>query len=250
MNKLAVVIATYCRPDGSTPFYLDRTLTSIDNQTFKDYVVYVVGDAYANEQELRDIVSKHPKTICLNLDRSPERERYGFGNMKMWCAGGVTAANTGIDRALSDGFEYICHQGHDDLWEANHLEVINKMIDAHQPLFCCTLSTYGKHILPPFPETHEIIPYFPIDGGMIASTACIKYTETKLRVVDRFHTEGIVSPADAYLWECLRNELKATGRNGYVTTTITAHHDEEGYAMRTNQVEKHAKSVNHHRRRI
>lgn len=234
--KLAIVIATYQRPDGKTPFYLDRTLSSIDTQTHKDYHVYVVGDAYENESELREVVSRHPNTSCFNLDVSPERERYGFGNMKIWCSGGVTAANKGIDIALTDGYEYICHQGHDDLWENNHLECINTIIEQKQPIFCCTLSTYGKTILPPFPIKNKIIPYYPVDGGMIASTACIKYTDTNLRVVDRFHTEGIVSPADAYLWECLRKEMRSTGKEGYVMTTVTCHHDEEGYAMRTNQI--------------
>jgi glycosyltransferase involved in cell wall biosynthesis len=247
---LATIISTYQRPDGKTPFYLDRTLTCIDNQTHTDHVTYVIGDAYQNYDELRAICDKHKDVICINLDKSPERERYGFGNMKIWCAGGVTAVNTGIAMALEDGCEYICHQGHDDLWENNHLETINKIIEQYQPIFCCTLSTYGQAILPPFPVTNEILPYFPIDGGMIASTACIRYSETKLRVMDRFHVEGIVSPCDAYLWEQLRNEMIATGKKGYVATTVTAHHDEEGYAMQTNQVQRHEKSTHHHRRRV
>jgi glycosyltransferase involved in cell wall biosynthesis len=234
--RIAVVIATYQRPDGKSAMYLDRTIESIDKQSFRDYHVYVVGDAYADEALLMSIVGKHPNTTCFNLDVSPERERYGFGNMKIWCAGGVTASNKGVELALADGYEYICHQAHDDLWEANHLDTINKVIESKSPLFCCTLSTYGKHILPPHKATNEIIPYYPIDGGMVASSACVKYSDTKLRVVDRFFTEGIVSPCDAYLWEQLRNELKAKGLTGYLATTITCHHDEEGYAMNRNQI--------------
>lgn len=236
--RLAVVISTYYRPDGRTPEYLTRTLACIANQTHKDYTVYVVGDAYENEKELRSIVDSFPQTKCFNLDRSPERERYGFGNQMMWCAGGVTAVNTGIVHALNDGYEYICHQAHDDLWEVNHLEVINRMVEDKEPIFCCTLSTYGKYILPPYPANGSTIEYYPIDGGMIASSACVRYTHTKLRVVDRLHTEGIMSPCDAYLWEQLRNEMKATGQKGYLACTITCHHDEEGYAMNRNQIKK------------
>jgi hypothetical protein len=82
---------------------------------------------------------------------------------------------------------------------------------------------------------------------MIASVSCVKYTETKLRVMDRFHEEGIISPLDAYFWEQLRNEMIATGRKGYVATTVTGHHDEEGYAMQTNQIQQHARANRRHR---
>ena len=230
---IAVVIATYQRPDGQSPMYLERVLNSIDSQTYRDYQVYLIGDAYKDEAELKAIAKKHIGIKCVNLERSVERERYGLGNMAMWCAGGVTAANTGIDMALKDGYEYIAHQAHDDWWSPNHLTVLNEMIQKYQPVFCCTLSTYfGKHVMPGFPITNEILEYYPVDGGMIASSACVRYSQTKLRVMDRLHVEGIMSPNDAYLWEQLRNEMKATGQQGYVTTTITCHHDEEGSAMR------------------
>jgi glycosyltransferase involved in cell wall biosynthesis len=231
--NIAVVIATYQRPDGRTPFYLNRTLASIDAQAWRDYRVYVVGDAYANDAELRAVVARYSQMVCHNLAHSPERERYGVGNMKMWCAGGVTAANTGIDMALSDGYQFVAHQGHDDTWEPNHLATLNNMIEVYQPVFCCTLSTYfGRHILPNLPANGAVLPFYPIDGGMIASSACVKYTDTRLRVMDRLHVEGVMSPCDAYLWEQLRNELKANNKTGYITATVTCHHDEEGYVMR------------------
>ena len=247
MPKLAIVISTYRRPDGKTPFYLNRTLDYIDAQTFGDYHVYVVGDAYDDAFELHTIIKNHKNVTADNLTVSPERERYGFGNMKIWCAGGVTAVNRGIDLALADGYEYICHQSHDDVWDIYHLAEINSIIEQYNPIFCCTLSTYGKHILPPYPEDGNIIEYYPIDGGLIAQSTCVRYSHTKLRPIDRFFTEGIVSPCDAYLWEQLRNEMKATGQKGYLKCRITCHHDEEGYAMNTNQVEKHARVSKRHR---
>jgi len=234
--KLAIIIATYERPDKRTPFYLERTLSSIDRQIFRDYEVYLIGDAYRNDVELKTIVKRHIGIRCINLEHSVERERYGLNNMKIWCSGGVTAVNKGIEMALADGYEYICHQAHDDWWEPNHLSVINKMVEEKNPIFCCTLSTYfNVNIMPgPFPISNEILSYYPIDGGMIASSACVKYTDTKIRVMDRLHVEGIMSPCDAYLWEQLRNEMKITGKEGWVTTTVTCHHDEEGSAMRQN----------------
>ena len=235
--KLAIIVTTYQRPDGRTPYYLHKTLSCVDNQTFRDYRIFLIGDAYGNPSELKRIARGHKQITYHNNPTSPERNRYGLGNMEIWCAGGVTAANTGIEMALNEGYEYICHLAHDDIWEMNHLEVINTMVEAKEPIFCCTLSTYFKdNIMPgPFTINGDILPYYPIDGGMIASSACVKYSDTKIRVVDRFYTEGIMSPADAYLWECLRKEMLDTGKKGYVATIITCHHDEEGYAIRARE---------------
>lgn len=227
---IAIVISTYMRPDGKTPLYLEKTLSAVDAQIFKDYRLYVIGDVYEKESELREIVARHPQSVCFNLGRSPERERYGFGNMYIWHAGGVTAANKGIEMALNDGIEYICHLGHDDIWEPNHLELINKVIQDKNPIFICTLSTYVGRILPDLPVTDEVLPFYPADHGMIASTACIKYTDTQLRVVDRFALEGISYPADAFLWQCLKKEMIEKDKKGYIICTVTCRHDEEGYA--------------------
>jgi glycosyltransferase involved in cell wall biosynthesis len=234
--RLAIIIATYQRLDGKSPMYLERTLDCIDRQTFRDYKIYLIGDAYRDDAELKAIAKRHVGVVCVNLVRSVERDRYGVGNMNIWCAGGVTAVNKGIEMALADGYEYICHQAHDDVWEMNHLEVINRMVEERKPIFCCTSATYlGAHILPGLPITNEMLPFYPIDGGIVASVTCVKYTDTKIRVMDRLHVEGIQSPCDAYLWEQLRNEMKATGKEGCITTTITGHHDEEGSVMRNQQ---------------
>jgi glycosyltransferase involved in cell wall biosynthesis len=233
--KIAVVIATFQRPDGATPRYLERTLLSVDNQTFKDYHVYVVGDAYINEAELRQVVSRHLNTTCFNLDHSPERERYGFANMNIWHTGGNTAANKGVDLALADGYDYICHLAHDDIWLPNHLALINEVIEAHQPVFICTMSTYAgpqRYLPDNVQETHAVVPFYPIPCGIVASAVCVKYRVTALRVTDRLLIDGVPYPSDAYLWACLEKEMKATGREGYLITTITCHHDEEGYAIR------------------
>jgi glycosyltransferase involved in cell wall biosynthesis len=228
---IGIVIATFQRPDGKTPSYLERTLSSVDAQTFRDYRVYVIGDAYENEPELREVVRRHPQTVCFNLDRSPERERYGFGNINIWHAAGITAANKGIELALADGLEYVCHLSHDDVWESTHLKLINKVIQEKQPLFICTLSTYvNQRILPNMPQTNEVIPFYPEECGMIASTACIKYTYTKLRIEDCLLTQGLQYPSDAYLWRQLKNEMQSTGKQGYLICTVTCKHDEEGYA--------------------
>ena len=52
MKRLAITIATYQRPDGTTPFYLKRALDAVFNQTHKYFKVYVIGDKYENKKKL------------------------------------------------------------------------------------------------------------------------------------------------------------------------------------------------------
>jgi glycosyltransferase involved in cell wall biosynthesis len=233
--KIAIVIATYQRPDGRTPYYLERTLTSIDQQIFQDFHVYVIGDAYVNEAEMKYLVGRHPKTSCYNLDHSPERERYGSGNMNIWHTGGNTAANIGIELALADKYEWVCHLAHDDVWLPNHLALINNVIEDKHPIFICTMATYAgpqRYLPDNIQETHEIISFYPIPCGIVASATCVRYSKTKLRVTDRLQVDGVPYPSDAYLWMCLEKEMKETGQSGYIICTITCQHDEEGYAIR------------------
>lgn len=229
--KIGVVIATYQRSDGKTPFYLRRALGSIHFQIFKNFQVYVIGDHYDNDKELKTIIAPYPNVTCINLPHAVEREKYKFGSMELWCSGGMTAFLTGIDRALGDGIDYICHLDHDDWWENNHMELISSVIEEKKPLFVCTMSSYSNIYLPYLPKTDQVIEFLPVPGGMIASSSCVKYSDTSLRYRDVFKAIGTPNPGDADLWERLASEMKSTGKKGYLITTLTCHHDEEGYTL-------------------
>lgn len=230
--KLAVVIATYQRPDGKTPGYLDRALQKISEQTFKDYQVFVMGDAYANPKELFSITNKYHQACCFNLPVSVERNKYPIGDFRLWCCGGLTAFITGVEKALGFGMQYVCHLDHDDWWNDNHLELINQVIEKENPFFICTASTYGNLHLPHQPLDQVSVPFYPVPGGMIASSSCVKYSETKLRYRDVFAATGKANPGDADMWFRLDAEMKIERKNGFFIRTLTCHHDEEGYAIR------------------
>lgn len=229
--RFGIIISTYQRPDGKTPGYLNRALSRISLQTYQNYHVYVIGDKYENNAELKNIVAPYRNVTCINLPRAIEREKYPKGDMKLWCTGGNNAALTGIAEALKDGIKYICHHDHDDFWEANHLELINKVIDDRSPFFVCTMATYGGMHLPFFPQTGEVVEFMPVPGGMITSASCIKYSDTELRGRDVFEATGKPNPADADLWYRMAEEMKASGKKGYLIKTLTCHHDEEGYTL-------------------
>lgn len=228
--KIAVIIASYFRPDGSTPKYLERALKSIENQTHKDYKVYVIGDNYSDEKGFKEICAKY-KVTCFNLPVAVEREKYPFGDYRLFCAGGVNACNYGIKLALSDGYEYICHLDHDDYWEPTHLETINSMLNLN-PVFCCTASTHIQDWLPYVQLTGDIYEYFPEACKMITSSACVKYSDTILRPRDVFEATGEAYPADADLWNRLSEEMHREGKKGYLASVITCNHNEEGYSLK------------------
>ncbi len=49
--KIGIIISTYQRKDGKTPFYLNRTLESILSQTYKNFKIFLIGDRYENPEE-------------------------------------------------------------------------------------------------------------------------------------------------------------------------------------------------------
>jgi glycosyltransferase involved in cell wall biosynthesis len=225
---IGIVIATYPRPDGKTPFFLNRALKSIEEQIYKDYKVFIIGDGYPGD-ELTGIISKYSKIVCFNLSYSVERVKYKFGDYKLYCSGGVTPIVIGITEALKE-CEYICHLDHDDWWEPNHLFLISKVL-LKNPFFVCTLSTYKSNEVRPLIKTRKIFTeYYPEPYGIVPSSTCIKYSETSLRSRDVFQATGKAVPADADLWERLTKEMKAKGRIGIAINTVTCHHDTEGYS--------------------
>jgi 3-oxoacyl-[acyl-carrier-protein] synthase-3 len=48
MTKFSIVIPTYQRKDGSTPFYLKRCLDSIFKQDYSNFKIFIIGDKYEN----------------------------------------------------------------------------------------------------------------------------------------------------------------------------------------------------------
>jgi glycosyltransferase involved in cell wall biosynthesis len=229
--KLAIVIPTYQRPDGKTKEYLIRTLNSIQFQTHKDYHIYLIGDKYDDDNEFREISSRYEKITAVNLPIAVERSKYPHGDYRLYCAGGGNAYQTGVSMALEDGYDYVCFTCHDDWWESNHLELISKVIDELNPLFITTVSSFinGSH-LPIVELTGKVIPHIPLPGYVCTSSTCIKYSDTKLRARDCFAETGTAIPGDAELWIRLAKEMRELDKKGYLISTLTCHHDEDGYS--------------------
>jgi glycosyltransferase involved in cell wall biosynthesis len=229
--KLGIVIATYQKPDGSTPSLLKRAIENIKKQTYQDYLLIIIGDKYENNDEFEVICNDkelEEKIIYKNLPIAKEREKYPAGSRELWSAGGVNALNYGIDLGLKHGLTYICHLDHDDYWHPQHLEFINHVITL-QPnsSFVYTCGTYFDHYLPQYPLSNEIISSSPIPGKIIHSSVCINHKLIPLRYRDVFEETGILEPSDADLWLRSNQYIKENNLESYLITSLTCFHPQE-----------------------
>jgi glycosyltransferase involved in cell wall biosynthesis len=236
-RMFGIVIATYQRSDGKTPFYLKRTLDSIFAQTYKEFIIYIVGDRYEDEQELLDIVSKYPGTHIdyENRPEAPERDKYVDNKEALWCAGGVSATNYGIEKAMVDRIRYICLLDHDDYWLPNHLDTLNKAIQDTDAEWLCTKTSvkgtvHGKYDFLPNKETKETLTEFlPLPCGIVKSSVCFDIRSIPFRMRDVFAEIGETCPGDADLWDRTSQFIQYHKLSSYYINTLTCVHDSEGY---------------------
>lgn len=231
MNKLAIVISTYYRPDDKTKEYLYRCLESIVNQTYTNYKIFLIGDKYEKPDEVIDIINNLSITQIHfeNLPEAKERDKYG-GNI-LWSYGGVNAINYGIKLALNEGFDYICHLDHDDWWSNNHLELIKQCIVETNADWICTKSTYNNTTLPNINGIDLYYVFHPRSSSLIHSSVCMNFKKIPLFYRNIYEETGVVGlPADAELWERCRDYIVRNNLQSIYINKLTCYHPEEGYS--------------------
>lgn len=224
-NTIAIVIATYFRPDGNTKFYLDRALQSLAKQTNKNFKVFLIGDKYEHNIEFLSYENQPFNIDIENLPYAKEREKY-FGH-QLWCAGGVNAVNYGIDKALSEGYEWIISMDHDDYFTESHLSDISQFITEENCVFVCSKAIHKNFIT--LPRVNSIN-YIPIGEQFVKSSACTNFKKISIRFRDVYAETGIAYASDADLWNRLNKTIIQNNYKSFCTNNITCHHDSEGYS--------------------
>lgn len=231
----AIVITTYQKKDGSTPFFLRRALDSVFKQDYENFMVFIIGDKYDDNQEFIDICSSYnqEKMNYENLPFAAERDKY-TDKWIVWSYGGCYANNYGIDKAVNMGYEYICHLDHDDEWLPNHLSSLKNGIDKTNSLFLCTKSEYvSNNILPNNGSNLDLIPFIPSGGKLIHSSTCINFKKMPLRHRNIYEETGAIGqPGDYDMWERVGKYLVSNGLTGYIINKVTCKHLDEGYERR------------------
>lgn len=231
--KISIVIATYRRSDGKSPLYLKRCLDSVFSQTYKDFVVYLVGDKYENVGELNDLLASYPtdRLIFENLPYAKEREKYANDRMTLWGYGGINAMNHGIKKSLADSIDYVCHLDHDDFWEPNHLQSLVECIISTGAVVAYTKSTYmSRGILPSVADSAGLyIEQIPFPGQFIHSSICIDFKRVPFMYRNALEEEGIQNcTGDGDLLGRIMKFLPTTAMKSYLINLVTCHHDSEG----------------------
>jgi glycosyltransferase involved in cell wall biosynthesis len=236
MNKFGVIISTYMRPDGKTPFYLDRCLNSLKKQIFKNFKVYLIGDKYDDNNEFSNIVksfSKDLSILAVNLPTAVERNKYlGSNNKALWMYGGVNATNHGIDLCIQDKCKYICMLDHDDWWNPKHLRNFNNTLLKFDAKFMCSKSTHSnKNVLPNINSFDKYIKFLPKRRECIKSSTCINIESINVKMRNLFELTGRCdTPADADLWGLISNIIQKNNYQSYLINEVTCYHEEEGYS--------------------
>ena len=136
--KFGIVMPTHKISDGgaqkgrdkymNTPALLRDSLGSIKDQKYDNYTVYLVGDAYDGDDEIKTVMGEtlpKEKLKYHNLSSPGERNK-GFTKEQFRFTAGCGAMNKGLQMAKADGCDYIVRIDHDDKWSPNHLELLAK----------------------------------------------------------------------------------------------------------------------------
>jgi len=240
--KFAVTIATYQRKDGKTPELLKRALDSVFNQTHQDFKVFIVGDDYDNDVEFKEIVSQYPqdKIYSVNLPESYDRLKYkGIGSENfefdtkraLWCNGGRTAMNIGIELALHNEYDWVAHLDHDDFWEPTHLELINNVVEryGYECIWITTKATFGPNdVMEVETNGWDVVYHLPRGYNVIHSAIAMSMKRIPLRYRDVYYEDGNMIPTDADFWDRLGKFIVENGYTGTYINALTCRHDSEG----------------------
>jgi len=216
--KIGIVTPTYRKLDGSTHKHLKEALESVKNQTHKDYKLFLIGDDYDDNDELMELskIIDKDKIVVNNLPIAMERELYS--GMDLWRTGGVNASNVGIKIGLEEGFDYICHLDHDDMFFEDHLELISNCIEITNKNFISTKC--GKY--PPIFKNDFYIKYRPEANKLFKVTTCVNYRYFNMFFRNMLKEFGVSYAADADLWNRINKFLKDNNEYGILINKITA----------------------------
>ncbi len=261
--KIAVVTATFQRQDGTTPKILKRALDSLNVQAHQDWKLFLIGDAYPDQDEFNSYKGYLPKDKIYieNLPISVERERYPEPSHKRWCVSGITPVNVGIERALKEGYDYVALLDHDDIWYPDHLQLINIGIELTKSPFIFGRGYYKTYNQETGKDGTIGIPYvnfspklfkelkinenkpielhygiksyacYPTMGIFLKTSVCLDCRTISIRMRDCLKEIGHATPGDGDWWLRIRQEMiEQKYKPALYIDHITCANIDEGYS--------------------
>lgn len=223
---------SYKRKNGLSKQHLQRSLTSIKNQTNQNFKLFLIGDKYEDEEEFFSFKDYLPQEQFTMINRPEAYERDRWKGYELWCTAPVTATNFGIDIILKEGFEYICHIDDDDYWLPDHIETLYKAIKDTGKDFihtvCKIVRGYWESCLPDLSSDlyEEIIPKCE---KLAKCSTCINYKNILVRPRNVFEETGTHLVYDCDLW----NRIGESGEIGIKVNKVTVVNDDEKNIVKT-----------------
>lgn len=147
--KIAVIICTYQRPNNKSKEYLNKMFQMLNNQTYQDFKVFIVGDCYENNNEFEELCKNYQGDIYYYNSPIHFRNNYFTIKINKWTSGGSNSRFIGIKKALDEKYDYYFHLDDDDLWYPNHIEnAVNYIKKFPLVDFMICKSNYKNIILP------------------------------------------------------------------------------------------------------
>jgi glycosyltransferase involved in cell wall biosynthesis len=238
--KFVIIMATYCRKNKKSPSYLDRSLNSIINQTYKNWDLIIVGDKYEPENELIDIINNFKTKIGIENNiiylKNIQTERdYIKDKQNLWTCAGATSLNMGLNYARNNNYKYYCHLDDDDFWNSNHLEVLaNIYVKYPNCVFANTQAMYIKRHLP---QISNITIYennmLPTPCGMIHSSYSFRIDILKFDYYTNYTNVGRYYASDADMLKKIKEFLISNKEyHSIYIPILTCNHLDEGESVR------------------
>lgn len=204
-ERVGIVIATYYRPKDTTAEYLKRSLDSVLKQTYTNWDLIVVGDKYELEGELLEIINltrqKTSNRIIYLSNPLVERD-YVLNNNSLWCTGGASSMNMGLNYCRTNGYKYYAHLDDDDYWLPIHVKSLMDIYQEHPTcVFTYSQSVFMSTVLPA--KTMDIFPnnLVPNAQSLIHSSVIFRADVIPFNYTTKLTAEGHNYPSDATLWK-------------------------------------------------
>lgn len=215
--SFAIVVATYNRSNGMSPFNIRRMFSNLRAQTYTNFKVFLIGDDYQPAEEFENLCQEFEseRLYCKNYVGTSFRGNVFKLPHNRWANGGIYASYHGLKQAISEGFKYYLHLDDDDIWESTHIqEHYNTLIKFPLVDYMYTISNFCKIHLPRntlgtkldlFYNNRKVIP-----ADVVHSTWCInlqtvgplllELLEERLALIDKIKagtaTETKLMPMD------------------------------------------------------
>jgi len=222
-----VVMATYDRSDFSA---VTATLTSLRDQQYQGWHLFLVGDRHTDEVGMREVLQRllpTEKVTFINLPIACERD-YMPKSVDLWHTGGATAMNYSLSLMREYGYQHTAHLDDDDIWRVHHLQILaNRYTLSPELSFVSTRGLYGGGgVIAGSIDPHQV----PKGGASLHSSISWNLNKVTLRYRTGDSYRG--RPADADFLNEIGEICRVQSMLTYACKNVTIEHPVEGSAIR------------------